>query len=127
MIEHYENEAGGLGVLHFENLPFVPVRAYWLHGTHSGLDRGLHAHKTLHQYVFCVNGVVIVELNDGKTLSRHSLSVNSNGLYIHPGQWRRITCSDETSVLFVLASSPYDEDDYIHDYEEFRSWLTRQK
>ena len=44
----------------------------------------------------------------------------ATGLYIGPMVWREMYDFSPGSVLTVLASDYYDEDDYIRDYETYR-------
>jgi dTDP-4-dehydrorhamnose 3,5-epimerase-like enzyme len=127
MIGHYKNEAGKLGVIHFQDLPFTPVRTYWLHDSSPALDRGLHAHKELHQFFACAQGKVEVELDDGRKKTTHVLDQDSDGIHIEPGLWRTIRTLTKDSVLLVFASHAYDEEDYIHDYEEYLAWRSQQQ
>jgi hypothetical protein len=50
------------------------------------------------------------------TLDRPSL-----GLHMPPLTWGAQYDYSDDAVLVVLASHPYDADDYIHDYDEFVS------
>ena len=45
-----------------------------------------------------------------------------DGLVVEPGHWRVLRNFAPHSLVLVMASDDYDPDDYIHDYEEFRSW-----
>jgi UDP-2-acetamido-3-amino-2,3-dideoxy-glucuronate N-acetyltransferase len=41
------------------------------------------------------------------------------GVYIPPGIWGSQFRYDSDAVLLVLASHPYDSEDYIRDYDAF--------
>ena len=43
----------------------------------------------------------------------------NQGLLVVPGIWRTLDDFSSGSVCLVLASHPYDEGDYIRDYNEF--------
>jgi dTDP-4-dehydrorhamnose 3,5-epimerase-like enzyme len=115
-------EGGGLGVLHFSELPFAPQRIYWLYDNPIGVERGWHAHKKLVQFVVCLSGGVEVEVDSSSDRSSYKLRPNSDGLLILPGHWRVLRNFEPDTVIVVLASEDYDPGDYIHDYEEFRAW-----
>lgn len=122
-MERIHTEAGCVGVVHFGELDFVPKRLYWLGNTPHGTVRGLHAHKSLRQFLVCVSGQLEIELDDGRTRVIHRLSDASDGLLIEPGQWRILRELDPETLVLVLASEDYDPDDYIHDYDEFLAWV----
>ena len=48
-----------------------------------------------------------------------SLNSPSKGLLIEGLIWREMKSFSKDCVLVVLASEPYNEDDYIRDYEDF--------
>ncbi len=106
-------------------LPFEVKRVYWIHGMSQGERRGGHAHKALTQAVVAVAGRVHFELDDGTTRSHWQLDRPNEYLIIPPDHWRDFTALDEGACLMVLASAPYEEADYIRDYQEFLAW--RQK
>lgn len=106
-------------------LPFAVQRVYWIHGMARGERRGGHAHKALTQAVVAVAGRVQFELDDGATRSHWRLDRPNEYLIVPPDHWRDFTALDEGACLMVLASAPYEEADYIRDYQEFLAW--RQK
>ena len=116
------NSRGGLGVLHFRELPFTPRRVYWLFDNPAGIERGWHAHKTLHQFIVCLSGSADVDIDDGNVRNTYRIQPMLDGLVVEPGHWRVLRNFAPHSLVLVMASDDYDPDDYIHDYEEFRSW-----
>ncbi|MCB0429382.1 MAG: WxcM-like domain-containing protein [Flavobacteriales bacterium] len=104
------------------NVPFEIKRVYWTYYTPHNVTRGQHAHKRLQQVIAAVNGRIVFELetSSGETF-RFELDSPQKGLYIPPGCWRNIVFSHD-AVLLCLASEPFDEADYIRDYEDFKSF-----
>ena len=49
------------------------------------------------------------------------------GLYISNDMWREMYDFSTDAVLLVLASQPYDESDYIRDYDEFLDFVRNKK
>jgi hypothetical protein len=39
-----------------------------------------------------------------------------------PGLWRELDNFSSGSICLVLASLPYDEEDYLRDYQTFLDW-----
>lgn len=117
---------GSLGVIEAGGLPFDIRRVYYLYDVPIGAVRGEHGHKRLEQLILCMHGEVEVVLNDGKRQFPFVLADAGTGLYLPPGLWRRLRFLRPETVVCVLASRPYEKDDYIYEYEEFLAW-TREK
>jgi dTDP-4-dehydrorhamnose 3,5-epimerase-like enzyme len=49
------------------------------------------------------------------------------GVYVPAGTWRAITNYSTNAVAVIAASTHYDPNDAIRDYDEFRSWLTNER
>ena len=102
-----------------QHIPFEIQRVYYLYDVPGGSDRGSHAHKTLHQFIIAMSGSFDVVLNDGQETRRFHLNRSYNGLYVCPMMWRDLDNFSSGSVCMVLASSHYNELDYIRDYQQF--------
>jgi len=102
-----------------DDLPFVPRRAYWLHGGTVGTVRGGHAHRKLEQLLVAMSGMYEILVDDGERRRVVRLETPTDGLLITPVVWREIRQATPTATLAVLASLPFDASDYIHDYAEF--------
>ena len=119
-MKQIETHAGGLDVIELScKVPFPVQRIYWLRDTPVDATRGLHAHRTLRQVLVLVSGNVRVELDNGHTTTVHKLDVDNPQLPIEPVTWRVLSEFGAGTVLMVLASAPYDPDDYIRDYSTF--------
>ncbi|URR35477.1 FdtA/QdtA family cupin domain-containing protein [Thermosynechococcus sp. HN-54] len=101
------------------HIPFKIERVYYLYDVPGGADRGAHAHKALHQFVVAMSGSFDVVLDDGDRRQRYHLNRSYFGLYICPMMWRYLDNFSSGAVCMVLASAPYDESDYIRNYDEF--------
>ncbi len=121
-IRTFTDSRGALSVVEDGvDLPFTCRRLYYLHGSDPGQVRGEHAHRTERQCLIAVAGAAEIEVDDGRERRTYVLDTPDKGLILEPVVWRVIRMRDAASVLAVLAADAYDEDDYIHDYEEFRS------
>jgi dTDP-4-dehydrorhamnose 3,5-epimerase-like enzyme len=115
-----ENRAGNISPLeNNRTIPFEVKRVYYLYDVPGGETRGGHAHKALHQLVIAAGGSFDVLLNDGKNQRVVNLNRPYLGLYIVPGMWRELLNFSSGSICLVLASTHYDESDYIRDYNHF--------
>lgn len=115
------SDLGFISVAEFpKNVPFEVKRVYWTYYTPNNVQRGGHAHKDLEQLIFAVSGQITFftenKLGENDTFV---LSEPSKGLYIPSMVWRDIQFS-HSAVLLCLASLPFEESDYIRDYQKFK-------
>ena len=116
------DERGSLVALEAEKtVPFPIKRVYYIFGTNAGVSRGFHAHKKLQQVALCITGKCRMILDDGRQRNEVWLDSPNKGLIIGDLVWREMHDFSEDCVLLVLASEHYDEDDYMRDYDEFKS------
>ena len=114
---------GSLGVVEFNSLDFAPQRMYWLAKVGPGEVRGNHAHKHLKQLLILITGSASVEIIRGRDSEVYELRKEGSGLNISPGLWRNILNFSEDAVIAVLCDRPYEESDYIRDFEEYVKWF----
>jgi dTDP-4-dehydrorhamnose 3,5-epimerase-like enzyme len=103
-------------------IPFEIKRTYYLYDVPSGEARGGHAHRKLEQLIVAVSGSFDIIIDDGINRHKYNLNRPDIGLYIVPGIWRDIENFSSGSVLLVLASAKYEEQDYIRNYDELLKW-----
>lgn len=111
---------GSLRAIEFSMLPFDPKRIFTVGASAGGL-RGNHAHKQCTQLLCCITGSVIVQCTDAENTSNVELKPNGDALLIPPGIWSSQTYEKDNSSLLVICDQPFDEDDYIRDFEKYRS------
>ncbi|MHC8733815.1 sugar 3,4-ketoisomerase [Arenicellales bacterium IMCC56312] len=104
------------GMVH---IPFDIKRAYYLYDVPAGAERGGHAHKSLEQLIVAVSGSFDVLLDDGINKKKVHLDRPFNGLYVGSMVWREMENFTSGAVCMVLASTLYEEEDYIRGYREF--------
>ena len=100
-------------------LPFEPRRFFLVHDVPAGTSRGGHAHRRCEQYLVAVGGKVAVTLDDGEKRADYLLERPDQGLHIPAGIWGEQRYPEDDSCLLVLASAPYDPEDYLSDYSAF--------
>ena len=101
------------------HVPFDIQRVYYLYDVPGGADRGAHAHRNLHQFIVAMSGSFDVVLDDGQEQRRFHLNRSYFGLYVCPMMWRTLDNFSSGAVCMVLASAPYEEEDYIRDHDQF--------
>jgi dTDP-4-dehydrorhamnose 3,5-epimerase-like enzyme len=99
------------------DIPFEIKRVYYITRVKQGVARGFHSHRKLQQVLLCLNGSVKIKIKIPDQEEIIELSNPSVGLFIGPNIWREMFDFSEGSVLMVLASEHYDEDDYIRNYD----------
>ena len=119
-IEKHHNALGSISVVENEKtVPFDVKRVYYLYDVPGGESRAGHAHKELQQLIIAASGSFDITLDDGELKRTFSLNRPYQGLLVVPGIWREIDNFSSGSVCLVLASTCYNEADYIRDYNEF--------
>lgn len=114
---------GGLSILEIgEGCPFEVQRVYYIHGVSAGVTRGYHAHKNLRQLLVCPVGEIQIMLDNGKEKAYVTLDDPAKGLLVEARFWHTMEWMKDNSLLMVLASSHYDESDYIRNYEDFLNY-----
>lgn len=104
-------------------IPFDVKRVFYLYDVPGGESRGAHAHKSCHQFIIAASGAFEVLLDDGKTKRVVQLNRPYIGLHIPPGIWASEINFSSGSICLVLASHPYNENDYIRDYNEYLNFI----
>lgn len=109
------------------HIPFDIKRVFYLYDVPGGSDRGGHALKKCHQFLIAMSGSFDVVLYDGKEQQRIHLNRSYYGLHIPPMIWREMDNFSSGSVCLVLASEPYDPNDYYRDYSDYLRALAEVK
>ena len=118
---------GNLSIIEqFKHVPFEIRRVYWIYDVPGGFDRGGHAYKESEEFIVALSGSFDVELDDGDQKQTYQLNRSYKGLYVAKAMWRRMTNFSTNSLALVLASTDYDPNDYIMDYQDFQLWLKGQ-
>lgn len=102
-----------------EHLPFPPARVFAVSGVPDDAVRGQHAHKTNEQFLLCVSGSLSTRFHNGKDWEEHKLSADSFGIIVPPMHFGELSKFHKGTVLLVATSEPYDEGQYINDFEKF--------
>ncbi|WP_026462946.1 sugar 3,4-ketoisomerase [Adhaeribacter aquaticus] len=117
------NRAGNITPLQNNiDIPFEIKRIYYLYDIPGGESRGAHGHKNLEQLIIAASGSFDVTLDDGKNKKTVQLNRPYLGLHVLPGMWRDISNFSSGAICLVLASELYDINDYIKEYDEFKSY-----
>lgn len=102
-----------------QSLPFDMCRAYWISDAPAGSRRYGHAYYTNAEVIVALSGSIEVSTEIAGEISHFTLSSPDKGLYIPPMTWREIYNFSTNAVTLVMASTLYDEVDYIRDKTQF--------
>jgi len=118
-----EDERGNLTFLGKDQIPFVIKRVYWIYDVPGGQRRGGHAFKEQQEMIVSLSGSFDVVINDGTDEQAFHLNRSYYGLYVPNLLWRYMENFSTNAVALVLASTLYDADDYVRDYDEFKAMV----
>jgi len=114
------DERGNLSFIEKGNdIRFDFKRVYWIYDVPGGEVRGGHAFGEQEEIIVALSGSFDVVLHDGTTECRFPLNRSYMGLYVPKMYWRSMQNFSTNAVAMVLASTLYDENDYIYDFEIF--------
>lgn len=101
------------------HIPFEIKRTYWLYDVPGGESRGGHAYRETEEFVIALSGSFDVIVDDGKEKKTYHLNRSYYGLYIPKGMWREMDNFSTNSLALEFASTNYNPEDYIRNYNEF--------
>ncbi len=107
---------------HPDQLPFEIARTYWIYDVPGGEIRGSHAFREQQEFIVALSGSFDVVLHDGEQEQRFSLNRSYYGLYIPKMYWRKLENFSTNSLALIVSDRPYDPQDYIRDFDEFKKW-----
>jgi dTDP-4-dehydrorhamnose 3,5-epimerase-like enzyme len=99
-------------------VPFSIARVFTVRAG-SNVQRGRHAHKRCNQLMVCTYGRCEVTCSDGLSRQTFLLDGMNQGLLVPCGIWAEQRYLDDDNVLMVLCDRPYEEHDYVRDYQDF--------
>lgn len=106
------------------DVPFAIQRNYYINklGNPKAV-RGKHAHKSLEQVIYCIQGRFLLLLDDGVCRQNILMDTSEKGIYLGPSLWHEMTKFSRNCVIWVVASQHYNKDDYIRNYDLFLEWI----
>jgi len=102
------------------HIPFKIKRVYWIYDVPGGEVRGGHAYKKTQEIIVALSGSFDVVLHDGDIEYRYHLNRSYFGVLVPEMTWRMLENFSTNSLALIIASTDYDEEDYIRDFEEFK-------
>ena len=106
---------GSLIPFNFAQLPFPPRHAFTVRGVPAGVTRGGHALRNTQQVLICLAGRLSVQLRAGGESETVGLDRPDIGLFIAEDIWSAQTYLTAETIMLVLASAPYDPENYTEE------------
>ena len=120
-LQAYEDKRGNL--IAFEkgsNCPFDVRRCFYIYDTKDGsVVRGAHANRRSEFMLIVIHGSCRVRIDTGKEKDEVLLDSPKTALYLNKMVWKEMFDFSDGAVLMVLSNEPYDESEYIRDYDEY--------
>lgn len=115
------DERGKLVVIEGEgmDIPFDIKRVFYIYGSDSTVVRGQHANRETEFLLVNVSGNSKVRVDNGEESAVIELNRPRMGLYLSSMLWKDMYDFSDDSVLLVLASGHYNEEEYIRDYDVY--------
>lgn len=111
---------GNLSFIENNNqLPFKIKRVYWLYDVPGGEVRGGHSFLNQEELIVVLSGSLDVVIFDGEREELVSLNRSYKALYISNGIWRHMENFSTNTVVMVLSSTEFDENDYVRNKEKY--------
>lgn len=118
--EDLGDERGKLVVIEGEHtIPFRIERVFYIYGSDAEVIRGCHANKESEFVLINVAGKSKIRITDGKEETIVELNKPGIGVYLSKMLWKEMYGFSDDSVLLVLASTHYNAQEYIRDFEEY--------
>lgn len=123
----FGDERGKLVVIEgAKEVPFAIKRVFYIYDSDSTVIRGKHANRESEFVLINVAGKSKVRITDGIEEMVVELDRPMMGVYIPKMIWKDMYDFSEDSVLLVLASTHYQDDEYIRDYKEYLSAIGKK-
>ena len=103
-----------------QTVPFEIKRVFYIYGSDSTVIRGQHANRESEFVLINVAGKSRVRITDCREEFVVDLDRPMIGVYIPKMVWKDMYDFSPDSVLLVLASTHYDGEEYIRDFDDYR-------
>ena len=125
-LPRFLDQRGNLSVIEeMTDIPFEIKRAYWVYDVPGGESRKGHAYHRSCELIVALSGSFDVVVDNGGEPQTYSLNRSYYGLYVPSGFWRQLTNFSTNSLALILASTPYDADDYIYDRQQYLEFVRK--
>lgn len=111
-----------------KDIPFEIARVFYIYGSDPNVVRGQHANRESEFVLINVAGTSKVKVKDGEgNEAIYCLNRPHTGIYLPTMVWKDMYDFSPDSVLLVLASTHYDANEYIRDFDDFVKETQKRK
>ena len=122
-----ENQKGRLLVVEqSKQVLFQIKRVYYMYTMKEGTVRGGHAHMNSENVLIPLRGSFTLAVDDSMGKKEFLLNDPAFGVYVAPKTWLELKGFSPDSIVLVLSSEVYNEQESISDYELFKKTMQRQ-
>ncbi len=114
-------------IQNLDQLPFEIARVYWIYDVPGGHNRDGHAFRSQHEFIVALSGSFDIILKNDSEKKTFHMSRSYYGLYVPALTWRELDNFSTNSVALVLSSTTFDENDYIRDFDMYKTILKNGK
>lgn len=100
--------------------PFEVRRAFYIFDSKSDAVRGCHANRKSQFLMMVLSGSCRVRVETDKESVDFLLNTPRQALYLDAMVWKEMYEFSYNATLLVLSSEPYNEDEYVRDYDEWK-------
>ena len=116
-LQNFTGSDGSISILEFAySEAFSPQRLFFVHNVPPNKSRGFHAHRECAQLLIAAKGVCTLDVVRGEKKLKVIMDNSERAVLVPRMIWATQTYGSTDSVLIVLASHPYDKEDYIEDF-----------
>jgi WxcM-like, C-terminal len=108
------------------HVPFEIHRVYWIFDVPIGGRRADHAHREQTELLIPVRGAFTVHCDEGDVQTDYTLDSPDEALLLPPLVFHHLDDFAPGSMCLVFASGPYDQNEYINDYRDFRELIAQR-
>jgi dTDP-4-dehydrorhamnose 3,5-epimerase-like enzyme len=113
-------ELPNLKIIEKEAWPFIVNRMFFIQDVRKLGVRGKHAHKSCWQFIFPLAGSIDIKIKNHTGESVVSVDSSANfGMVVPPMNWVEVRILRPKTVVAVMCSQEYDENDYIRDWKTY--------
>lgn len=110
-----------------KTIPFEIKRVFYIYESDGSVIRGQHANRESEFVLINVAGKSKVKISNGKEEFIVELNKPMMGVYIPRMIWKDMYDFSADSVLLVLASTHYDGNEYIRNFDEYLEIVKDEK
>lgn len=118
---NFSNDGSLVAIENSRDIPFDIKRIFYIYEVKEKAIRGKHANKNSRMVIIAINGSCTIKTHDQKREEIFELNSKDIGLFTDRMVWKEMSNFSKDCVLLILTDSFYDKEDYITDFEYFKS------